>query len=69
MAGSVSISVSAVIQKVSLFVGGRDPWCKPDLASVDDVVDVVKRCPTGAITFESNDHSVTETADAKTLLP
>ena len=24
-----------------LFVGGRDPWCKPDLASVDDVVDAV----------------------------
>ena len=23
-----------------LFVGGRDPWCKPDLTSVDDVVDV-----------------------------
>lgn len=47
-----------------LFVGGRDPWCKPDLTSVDDVVDVVKRCPTGAITFESNDASVAETAAA-----
>ena len=48
-----------------LFVGGRDPWCKPDLTTVDDVVHVVKRCPTGAITFESNDNSVTETADAE----
>jgi len=47
-----------------LFVGGRDPWCKPDLTTVDDVVDVVKRCPTGAITFESSDNSVLETADS-----
>ena len=48
-----------------LFVGGRDPWCKPDLASVDHVADVVKRCPTGAITFESNDDSVIESADSE----
>ena len=48
-----------------LFVGGRDPWCKPDLTSVDDVVDVVKRCPTGAISFQSNDNAVTETADSE----
>jgi CDGSH-type Zn-finger protein/uncharacterized Fe-S cluster protein YjdI len=48
-----------------LFVGGRDPWCKPDLASVDDVVDVVKRCPTGAITFESNDNSIVEVAETE----
>lgn len=48
-----------------LFVGGREPWCVPDLTSVDDVVDVVKRCPTGAITFESNDASVAETASSE----
>lgn len=46
-----------------LFVGGRDPWCKPDLTSVDDVVDVVKRCPSGAITFESADGDLEETAE------
>lgn len=46
-----------------LFVGGREPWCSPDMATVDYVVDVVKRCPSGALTFESNDHSVEETAD------
>lgn len=51
-----------------LFVGGRDPWCKPDLTTVDDVVDVVKRCPTGAITFESNDGSITETADEENTI-
>ena len=48
-----------------LFVGGRDPWCKPDLSSVDNVVDVVKRCPTGAITIEAADGSISETADAE----
>jgi CDGSH-type Zn-finger protein/uncharacterized Fe-S cluster protein YjdI len=47
-----------------LFVGGRDPWCKPDLTTVDDVVDVVKRCPTGAITFDSADKSISEKADS-----
>jgi CDGSH-type Zn-finger protein/uncharacterized Fe-S cluster protein YjdI len=45
-----------------LFVGGREPWCKPDLTSVDDVIDVVKRCPTGALTFEADDDSVMETS-------
>jgi CDGSH-type Zn-finger protein/uncharacterized Fe-S cluster protein YjdI len=34
-----------------LFVGGRKPWCQPDVTSVDEVLDVVKRCPTGALTF------------------
>ena len=48
-----------------LFVGGRDPWCKPDLSSVDNVVDVVKRCPTGAITIKAADGSISETADAE----
>lgn len=36
-----------------LFVGGRDPWCQPDLCSNDDVVDVVGRCPTGALVYIS----------------
>lgn len=48
-----------------LFVGGRDPWCKPDLTTIDDVVDVVKRCPTGAITFESTDKTMIETAESE----
>lgn len=48
-----------------LFVGGRDPWCKPDLTTVDNVVDVVKRCPTGAITFESTDSTVVEKAETE----
>lgn len=38
-----------------LFVGGRDPWCQPDLVADDNVKDVVKRCPSGALTY--NDKS------------
>ena len=34
-----------------LFVGGRQPWCQPDQVSPDEVADVVKRCPTGALTL------------------
>jgi CDGSH-type Zn-finger protein/uncharacterized Fe-S cluster protein YjdI len=32
-----------------LFVGGRKPWCQPDLTDVADVGEVVERCPTGAL--------------------
>lgn len=38
-----------------LFVGGRNPWCQPDLSSVEDVDDVVARCPTGALALERKD--------------
>jgi CDGSH-type Zn-finger protein/uncharacterized Fe-S cluster protein YjdI len=43
--------------KGDLFVGGRDPWCQPDLTTDDDVVDVVNRCPTGALTVDFADGS------------
>ncbi len=32
-----------------LFVGGRQPWCQPDVSDVADVAAVVERCPTGAL--------------------
>lgn len=51
--------------KGQLFVGGRQPWCQPDQVDVEEVVAVVERCPTGAITFSIKDGSVEETADAK----
>lgn len=34
-----------------LFQGGRKPWCQPDLVTIDEVVEVVERCPTGALTY------------------
>ena len=43
-----------------LFVGGRDPWCQPDLASTDETMDVVCRCPSGALSYQVKDGSATE---------
>lgn len=40
--------------KGELFVGGRQPWCQPDLASSEEVIDVVERCPSGALTYASS---------------
>lgn len=54
--------------KGNLFVGGRQPWCQPDETTVDDVVAVVERCPSGAITFEVKDGSIVETAEAKNVI-
>lgn len=38
-----------------LFVGGRKPWCQPDVTSTEDVIEVVERCPTGALTYTAKD--------------
>jgi CDGSH-type Zn-finger protein/uncharacterized Fe-S cluster protein YjdI len=51
--------------KGDLFVGGRKPWCAPDLASDDEVDDVVLRCPTGALSAKFADGSREEQADAQ----
>ena len=48
--------------KGELFVGDRQPWCQPDRLTVDDVVDVVERCPTGALTYHGKDGRNAETA-------
>ena len=50
--------------KGDLFVGGRKPWCQPDLVSNDEVREVVLRCPTGALSYEYADGSQDEQADA-----
>ncbi len=36
-----------------LFVGGRKPWCQPDLVDTKDVAEVCERCPTGALTYDT----------------
>jgi len=43
-----------------LFVGGRDPWCQPDLATDEEVAEIVCRCPTGALTVEFAGDAETE---------
>ena len=45
-----------------LFVGGREPWCQPDLADFKEITEVVERCPTGALTAVRNDSGNTESA-------
>ncbi len=45
-----------------LFVGGRKPWCEPNLVAVDRVTEVIRRCPTGALTAERKDGVATERA-------
>lgn len=49
--------------KGELFVTGRQPWCQPDLVTLEDVIDVVERCPSGALTYESNEKTVKESPD------
>ena len=49
--------------KGDLFVGGRDPWCQPDLASNEEVAEVIARCPTGALTARFEDGGSAEQAD------
>ncbi|MBC8209462.1 MAG: CDGSH iron-sulfur domain-containing protein [Gammaproteobacteria bacterium] len=34
-----------------LFETGRDPWCIPDTATIEDVAEVCARCPSGALTY------------------
>ena len=51
-----------------LFVGGRNPWCQPDLTTVDDVVDVVKRCPSGALSIIEKNTSISESPNAENVV-
>ncbi|MBX2804228.1 MAG: CDGSH iron-sulfur domain-containing protein [Myxococcales bacterium] len=46
-----------------LFVSGRDPWCEPDTVAAADAIDVVDRCPAGALTYTRKDGGAGEVAD------
>lgn len=48
--------------KGDLFVGGRQPWCQPDLSPMEEITDVVARCPSGAITYARKDGGQAERA-------
>jgi CDGSH-type Zn-finger protein/uncharacterized Fe-S cluster protein YjdI len=54
--------------KGDLFVGGRKPWCQPDATTIDEVVDVVGRCPTGSLTYRIKDGSREEVADGMNVI-
>jgi CDGSH-type Zn-finger protein/uncharacterized Fe-S cluster protein YjdI len=45
-----------------LFVGGRKPWCQPDRVDASEVVDVIERCPSGALTYLRKDGGESEVA-------
>ena len=49
--------------KGDLFVAGRDPWCEPDISNLDEISDVVGRCPSGALVYRVKDGTVEEAAD------
>jgi len=51
--------------KGDLFVGGREPWCKPDESSNESVNEVVLRCPTGALSVKFADGSSPESAPSE----
>lgn len=51
-----------------LFVGGRKPWCRPDDVSAEEVVDVIRRCPTGALTYARKDGGGAETHDEENVV-
>ncbi len=51
----------------SVFQPKERPWIKVDKASAQDIVDQVKKCPSGALTFYmNNDASVDETLSTTT---
>lgn len=51
-----------------LFVGGREPWCEPRVVSVEEVVEVIERCPTGALTYRRDDGKAERAADRNTIV-
>ena len=54
--------------KGELFVGGRKPWCEPDVAGEEDVAEVVERCPTGALTYLRKKGGPGEEADEQNVV-
>ncbi|MGB8329708.1 MAG: CDGSH iron-sulfur domain-containing protein, partial [Polyangiales bacterium] len=54
--------------KNELFVGGRQPWCQPDLVEPEEVADVVSRCPTGALTYDRKDGGAAEVAETENVV-
>ncbi len=45
-----------------LFVSGRTPWCNPDLASLDEIDNIISRCPSGALSYRDKQGRRAESA-------
>ena len=52
-----------VHDETDLFVKGRKPWAEPDLVDPGCVLDVVKRCPSGALSCASRAEEPDESAE------
>jgi len=50
-----------------LFVGGRDPWCMPDISNPQDVVEVCSRCPSGALTYTDRSGTIQAAVSANSV--
>ncbi len=50
-----------------LFVSGRKPWCVPDTSSVEEVIEVCGRCPSGALSFVVKSGRLENTPDENTV--
>ncbi len=50
-----------------LFVSDRDPWCDPDEVTLERVVEVVERCPSGALTYTRQDGILEERQSKNTV--
>lgn len=51
-----------------LFVGGRNPWCIPDLSSKQEVREIVERCPSGALTYHDKEGDTESAAKENTIV-
>jgi CDGSH-type Zn-finger protein/uncharacterized Fe-S cluster protein YjdI len=51
-----------------LFDLKRRPWCDPNVVDVDNVIDVVERCPSGALFYERADGEGEVPDDANTVV-
>ncbi len=47
-----------------VFDSDAKPWIDPDAAPADDIVDVIHKCPTGALSYERADESRSEAPPA-----
>ena len=54
--------------KGDLFVGGRKPWCQPDLVDLEEVIDVVERCPSGSLAYKVKGQSLEESPDGENTI-
>jgi len=51
-----------------LFMKGRNPWCSPDCLSPDAVAEIVRRCPSGALTYARKDGGPNEKPEPRNTI-